>query len=73
VENAQEVNSKLHLLFLSCGTEDPRYPGHLDLIDALTSNNLRHVWYSTAGAHEFKVWRHSLNEFLPRLFQSSTR
>jgi enterochelin esterase family protein len=72
-ENAHEVNSKLHLLFLSCGTEDPRYPGHLDLIDALTSNHLRHVWYSTAGAHEFKVWRHSLNEFLPRLFQSSTR
>lgn len=71
--DAQRVNSQLRLLFLSCGTEDPRYAGHLDLVGALTQRNIRHVWYSTAGAHEFKVWRHSLNDFLPRLFQSSTR
>lgn len=73
VANSAEVNRKLRLLFLSCGTEDPRYAGHLDLGDALTSHNVRHVWYPTLGVHEFKVWRHALNDFLPRLFQSSSQ
>jgi enterochelin esterase-like enzyme len=70
-ENVPNVNRRLRLLFLSCGSEDPRYPGHLDLVDALTRYKIRHEWYSTPGAHQWKVWRHSLREFLPRLFQSS--
>ncbi len=73
VANSADVNRKLRLLFLSCGTEDPRYAGHLDLVDALASHNIRHVWYPTPGVHEFKVWRHALNDFLPRLFQSSSQ
>lgn len=70
VANSPEVNRTLRLLFLSCGTEDPRYAGHLDLLDALTAHGIRHVWYPTPGVHEWKVWRHTLNDFLPRLFQS---
>jgi hypothetical protein len=27
------------------------------------------VWYGTPGSHEWKVWRHSLAELLPKLFQ----
>jgi enterochelin esterase-like enzyme len=73
VANSSDVNRKLRLLFLSCGTEDPRYAGHLDLLDALTSHHVHHVWYPTPGVHEFKVWRHALHDFLPRLFQSSYR
>jgi enterochelin esterase-like enzyme len=71
IENVPSVNKRLRLLFLSCGSEDPRYPGHLDLMDALNRYKIRHEWYRTPGAHEWKVWRHSLREFLPRLFQSS--
>jgi enterochelin esterase-like enzyme len=71
IENVPDLNQRLRLLFLSCGSEDPRYPGQLDLADALTRYEIRHEWYSTPGAHEWKVWRHSLREFLPRLFQSS--
>jgi len=70
VENASSVNQRLRLLFLSCGTEDPRYQGQLDLKDALSKYKIRYEWYSTPGVHEWKVWRHSLREFLPRLFQS---
>ena len=70
-ENVPSVNRRLGLLFLSCGSEDPRYQGHLDLMDALSRYKIRHEWYSTPGAHEWKVWRHSLREFLPRLFLSS--
>jgi enterochelin esterase-like enzyme len=70
VENASSVNQRLRLLFLSCGTEDPRYQGQLDVKDALSRYKIRYEWYSTPGVHEWKVWRHSLREFLPQLFQS---
>jgi enterochelin esterase-like enzyme len=63
------VNRQLRLLFLSCGTEDPRIPGHLDLMDALKARQIQYVWYPTPGVHEWKVWRHSLAEFLPKLFR----
>jgi enterochelin esterase family protein len=59
------------LLFLSCGTDDPRYPGYLKLMETLKSDGVRFEWFSTPGAHEWKVWRHSLAEMLPKLFQSA--
>jgi enterochelin esterase family protein len=63
------MNKRLKLLFLSCGTEDPRINGHLDLVDLLKAKGIRSVWYPTPGAHEWKVWRHALAEFLPQLFR----
>ena len=69
LDDPASTNKRLRLLFLSCGTEDPRYQGQLDLVDTLKKHNIRHMWYSTPGAHEWKVWRHSLAELLPRLFQ----
>ena len=69
VEDPARANQQLKLLFLSCGTEDPRIPGHMDLMDALKAKQIRYVWYPTPGAHEWKVWRHSLAEFLPKLFR----
>ena len=68
-DDPARANQQLKLLFLSCGTEDPRIPGHLDLMDALKTRQIRYVWYPTPGAHEWKVWRHSLAEFLPMLFR----
>ena len=69
LDDPASTNKRLRLLFLSCGTEDSRYQGQLDLVDTLKKHNIRHMWYSTPGAHEWKVWRHSLAELLPRLFQ----
>jgi len=63
------VNKKLRLLFLSCGAEDPRYAGQLNLGDQLKKHNIRYRWFSTPGAHEWKVWRHSLAEFAKLAFQ----
>jgi len=64
-----EAASKLRLLYMSCGTEDPRIPGQLDLIDDLKAHKINPVWFPTPGAHEWKVWRHSLADFAPRLFR----
>ena len=69
LDDPTRVNQQLKLLFLSCGTEDPRIPGHLDLADALKARQIHYVWYPTPGVHEWKVWRHSLAEFLPKLFR----
>ena len=69
LDHPEDINKKLTLLFLSCGTEDPRYPGQLDLTDNLKHHNIRYVWYPTPGMHEWKVWRHALAEFAQKLFQ----
>ena len=36
IQNVPDLNQRLRLLFLSFDSEDPRYPGQLDLADALT-------------------------------------
>jgi enterochelin esterase family protein len=69
LDHPQEINHKLKMLFLSCGTEDPRLPGQLDLMDTLKQHGIRYVWYPTPGAHEWKVWRHAFSEFAQRVFQ----
>jgi enterochelin esterase-like enzyme len=71
LDHPDDVNRKLKLLFLSCGTEDPRYPGQLDLTDKLKQHNIRYVWYPTPGVHEWKVWRHALAEFAQHVFQEA--
>jgi len=72
LDHPGDVNKKLKLLFLSCGTEDPRYPGQLDLGDVLKQHNIKYVWYPTPGVHEWKVWRHALDEFAQRVFQPAS-
>ncbi len=63
-----DAAKKLRLLYLSCGAEDPRMPGQLDLVDDLKAHNVNPVWFPTPGNHEWKVWRHALADFAPRLF-----
>jgi enterochelin esterase family protein len=72
LDNPAAVNRKLRLLFLSCGTDDPRYNGQLDLVDTLKRHEIRCQWFSTPGIHEWKVWRHSLAEFLQKVFQPAS-
>ncbi len=71
LDHPDDVNRKLKLLFLSCGTEDPRMAGQLDLADTLKQHNIRYVWFATPGVHEWKVWRHALAEFSQKLFQEA--
>jgi len=66
--NAPMVNDRLELLFLGCGTEDPRFQGQLDLVDVLRQHDVKHVFVSTPGAHVWMAWRHLLADFVQRLF-----
>jgi enterochelin esterase family protein len=67
--SAAATHARLRLLFLTCGDADSRHAGHLQLIDALRQKGIRHEWRSLSGGHEWKVWRRSLAELLPKLFQ----
>jgi len=69
LDRPDDVNHKLRLLFLSCGKDDPRFPGQLDLADTLKTHGVGYVWYPIPGVHEWKVWRHALAEFAQRAFQ----
>jgi enterochelin esterase family protein len=65
------VNQQLKLLFLGCGTEDTRYQAHVRLTDLLARNGIHYEFHDTPGEHEWKVWRHLLAEFMPKLFRST--
>ena len=67
--NAAQKSSRLKLLYMSCGTEDPRMPFQKQTFEDLTKQGFKPVFMSFAGAHQWKVWRYSLNDFAPRLFR----
>ncbi len=72
LENAKTINDRLHLFFLSAGTDQPGYPEHLKLVDVLKMNGIQHEWHSLPGLEQ-KIYRHSLFEMLPELFQPVRR
>jgi len=72
LEKPAATNARLRLLFLSCGTEDPRFNGQRRLHETLHQHGIHHEWVTFPGAHEWKVWRNSLEALLPRLFHPIT-
>lgn len=64
------LNKKLQLLWISCGTADPRYPGHVNLVNQLRKRNIQLEFATAAGGHEWLVWRLSLAAFMEKLFKT---
>jgi enterochelin esterase family protein len=69
LKNAGAVNASLRLLWIGCGSSDPRYNGHLNLMDTLKQLGVRAEFHESSGAHEWPVWRDQLRQFLPALFR----
>jgi len=63
------LNKKLKLLFIACGSDDPRFPGHIALNNMLKEKGIRHEEYTLSGGHEWKVWREALRIFMTKLFK----
>ncbi|WP_321473882.1 alpha/beta hydrolase-fold protein [uncultured Paludibaculum sp.] len=63
------INRKLKLFYMSCGTEDPRMPFHKKALQDFQSHQIKVTFAEFPGAHEWKVWRHSLADLAPRLFR----
>jgi enterochelin esterase-like enzyme len=63
------TNKKLKLFYMSCGTEDPRMPFQKKALEDLQSHTINVTFAAFPGAHEWKVWRHSLADLAPKLFR----
>ena len=68
-EQASIINKQLKLLWIGCGTDDPRIAGHLQLATTLKQKGIQYEAYNIPGGHEWKVWREELHLFLPKLFR----
>ena len=62
-------NKKLRLLYMSVGTEDPRLPFHKEAVKEFQDHKINVTFKTFPGAHEWKVWRHSLADVAPMLFK----
>jgi enterochelin esterase family protein len=63
------TNRKLRLLFFSCGTEDNRITALTKVEEELKTKQIAFTFKRYPGGHEWKVWRHSLVDMVPLLFQ----
>jgi enterochelin esterase family protein len=69
VGHAAEVNNKLTLLWIGCGTEDSLFGASKNFSEWLKANDIKHTFRETGGAHTWMVWRRYLNEISPLLFR----
>ena len=68
-QNLVSPEKKLKVFWMSVGTEDPRFPFEKRASEDFQKHGIEPVFKTYSGAHEWKVWRRSLNEFVPLLFR----
>jgi len=66
-----KANSRLHLLWVACGTEDRLIEPNRKFREWLKSKGIQHTTVETPGMHTWMVWRRNLANFAPLLFQKS--
>ena len=64
-----EANSKYHLIWIACGTEDRLIAVNRRLVDWAKGKGVRVTQIETPGMHTWMVWRRNLITFAPLLFQ----
>jgi enterochelin esterase-like enzyme len=70
VEEPAAFNARMRLLWIGCGLQDGGYARTKDAHEALEKAGVTHMWFDTAGGHEWGVWRKSLHDLAPRLFRT---
>lgn len=68
-QNLVSPAKKPKLFWMSVGTEDPRLPFQKQALEDFQKHGIQPTFKTYSGAHEWKVWRHSLAEFAPLLFR----
>jgi enterochelin esterase-like enzyme len=63
------ANSRLHLLWIACGTEDHLITVNRSLREWLRSQGVKVTEIETPGMHTWMVWRRNLAEFARLLFR----
>lgn len=64
-----KANQQIHLLWISCGTEDHLITVNRNLREWLKSKSVNHTDIETPGMHTWMVWRRNLSEFAGLLFR----
>lgn len=64
-----DVNARLRLLWIACGTEDQLLTVNRQLKDWMKSSGVRFSDIETPGAHTYQVWRRNLVELAQQLFR----
>jgi enterochelin esterase family protein len=64
-----KVNTKMRLLWVSCGKQDFLYQANRQFADLLSANGVKVALRETEGSHVWSVWRKNLAESVPMLFR----
>ena len=70
LDKLKVTNDKLNLLWVGCGRKDFLFDANEKFLEALKAKKVKHVARITNGAHDWRVWRRYLNEFVPLLFKA---
>lgn len=62
------INDKLQLFWIGCGRSDFLFEANQNFLERLNAEEIKHVAHITDGAHEWRLWRIYLSEFVPLLF-----
>ncbi|HLN22232.1 MAG TPA: alpha/beta hydrolase-fold protein [Bacteroidales bacterium] len=66
--NSASFNKKLRVFYISVGEQDPRIEATKKLVQTFNEKGLKVQFASFPGAHEWQVWRKSLNDFAQKIF-----
>jgi enterochelin esterase-like enzyme len=66
--NTTSFSNDLKLFYISVGEEDPRLNVTSKFVNTLKQHKMDVEFQTFPGIHEWQVWRMSLQDFLPRLF-----
>jgi enterochelin esterase-like enzyme len=69
---SSSANSRIHLLWIACGTDDHLIKLNRDLVAWLKSKDIRVTQIETPGMHAWMVWRDNLTHFAPLLFRANS-
>ena len=67
----KSINDKLDLLWIGCGRKDFLFEANQKFLERLKTGSIERVAHITEGAHEWRIWRRYLNEFVPLLFKGT--
>lgn len=71
IEDPDSLNTELSLLWISCGTLDTRYQGHLDFCRELRDKGVDFEFRDEEFGHEWQFWRMQLRDFASELFKNN--
>ncbi|MGH9799578.1 MAG: alpha/beta hydrolase, partial [Blastocatellia bacterium] len=72
LENSDKANKQIKLFSISVGEKDTlAFNGSKNLDEVLKKRNIKHEMNISAGGHTWINWRHYLNDYAQKLFQTA--